>query len=85
MDVNPSVVAVVVTYNRRQKLQKVLDAIIAQDRPPEMIIVVDNASTDDTASVVEFAKVRSRITYARLAENIGGAGGFNTGIRIAFD
>lgn len=85
MSVNPSVVAVIVTYNRHQKLRNVLDAIIAQDRPPEMIIVVDNASTDDTASVVEFAKVRSRITYAKLAKNIGGAGGFNTGIRIAFE
>ncbi len=44
----PSVAAVVVTYNRKVLLKECLDALLAQTRPLDSIIVVDNASTDGT-------------------------------------
>lgn len=75
------VVAVVVTYNRRELLTEALDALAAQTRPPDELIVVDNASTDGTAALV-----RDRypdVDLLELATNTGGAGGFAAGIAHA--
>ncbi len=75
------VIAVVVTYNRQHLLLESLAAVHAQSRAPDEVIVVDNASTDQTAAVV-----RSRFPSVRLAElarNTGGAGGFACGIALA--
>jgi len=71
----------VVTYNRRDLLLEALAAVHAQSRAPDAVIVVDNASTDDTA-----AAVRARYPAVRLAElghNTGGAGGFAYGMALA--
>ena len=75
------VAAVVVTFNRRDLLQDSLAAIHAQTTRPDLVVVVDNASTDGTsASVVEnWPDVR----LLTLARNTGGAGGFTVGIREA--
>jgi GT2 family glycosyltransferase len=77
----PRVIAVVVTYNRLAMLREALAALAAQSRPPDAVIVVDNASTDGTA-----AAVRSQHPAVRLAEvpcNTGGAGGFAYGLALA--
>jgi rhamnopyranosyl-N-acetylglucosaminyl-diphospho-decaprenol beta-1,3/1,4-galactofuranosyltransferase len=77
----PRVVAVIVTYNRRELLLEALAAVQAQHRPPDAVIVVDNASTDGTA-----AAVRAGFPAVRLAElggNYGGAGGFAYGMAEA--
>ncbi len=79
----PSLAAVIVTYNRADKLIRVLEALEAQSRVPDRIYVVDNASTDDTAARMR-ARAGDRIRHLRLAKNIGGAGGFNAGVKAAF-
>jgi rhamnopyranosyl-N-acetylglucosaminyl-diphospho-decaprenol beta-1,3/1,4-galactofuranosyltransferase len=77
----PRVVAVVVTWNRLDLLRESLAAVLAQHRPPDAVIVVDNASTDGTAAAVRsgFPTVR----LATLAQNTGGAGGFAYGLALA--
>jgi GT2 family glycosyltransferase len=77
----PVVAAVVVTYNRRQLLMESLAALLAQTRPADTVIVVDNASTDESAAAVRerFPGVR----LERLARNTGGAGGFAFGMALA--
>jgi rhamnopyranosyl-N-acetylglucosaminyl-diphospho-decaprenol beta-1,3/1,4-galactofuranosyltransferase len=77
----PVVAAVVVTYNRRQLLMESLAALQAQTRPADTVIVVDNASTDESAAAVgeRFPAVR----LERLARNTGGAGGFAFGMALA--
>lgn len=77
----PTVTAVVVTYNRRDLLLESLAAVLAQDRAPDSVIVVDNASEDGTA-----AAVREKFPTVRLTElkrNSGGAGGFAGGMALA--
>ena len=67
----PRVIAVVVTYNRRDLLLEALAAVHAQTRAPDAVIVVDNASTDGTG-----AAVRAQFPAVQLAEltrNTGGA------------
>jgi len=77
--------AVIVTFNRSAKLMKVLDALDRQTLRPDVILVVDNASTDDTRSLVE-ARARDdlSIRYLGLPRNIGGAGGFHQGLKAAY-
>jgi rhamnopyranosyl-N-acetylglucosaminyl-diphospho-decaprenol beta-1,3/1,4-galactofuranosyltransferase len=75
------VTAVLVTYNRRELLLESLAAVHGQSRPPDTVIVIDNASSDDTA-----AAVRTRFPAVQLAElpcNTGGAGGFAYGLALA--
>ncbi|HEV2245364.1 MAG TPA: glycosyltransferase family 2 protein [Terriglobia bacterium] len=80
----PRIAAVVVTYNRRALLEDCLDALIGQERPLDEILVVDNASTDGTAEVLS-EKYDGKLTNVRLEENVGGAGGFYEGIRMAHE
>src|ERR1051326_214995 len=75
------VIAMVVTYNRRDLLLESLAAVLAQTRAPGKVIVVDNASEDGTA-----AAVRDQFPAVYLAElrrNSGGAGGFAAGMTLA--
>ena len=77
-----SVAAVVVTYNRKEVLRKCIQALLSQTRLPDEIIVIDNASTDGTDQVV--SKEFPQVTYMRLPENTGGAGGFHEGMKLAY-
>lgn len=81
----PAIAAVVVTYNRSHLLAQCLDALCHQTRPPDLVVVVDNASTDDTPEVV--APYRGAngpgFVYERCDTNTGGAGGFARGLELA--
>ena len=80
----PSLAAVIVTYNRREKLEKVIAALQAQTRALDEIIIVDNASDDGTGEMLA-ARAGPGLRHLRLPENIGGAGGFNAGVRAAYE
>ena len=82
-----TVAAVVVTYNRKQLLTECLDALLAQTRPVDKIILIDNASTDGTPELLEEHGylVNQLINYVRLSENTGGAGGFHEGVKRGYE
>ena len=50
-----TVAVVVVTYNRGALLMRMLGGLAALDRVPDAVIVVDNASTDHTRTVLDGA------------------------------
>ncbi|HEX3901193.1 MAG TPA: glycosyltransferase [Mycobacteriales bacterium] len=75
------VVAVVVTFNRRELLLECLASIEAQTRPVAEIIVVDNASSDGTPAAI--AEHHPEVTLFELPTNLGGAGGFAFGVAAA--
>ncbi|MDO8144128.1 glycosyltransferase [Isoptericola sp. 178] len=77
----PTVVAVVVSYNRAELLRCALDALAAQTRPVDRVVVVDNASTDDAPRVAREHPAAPEVVA--LARNTGGAGGFAVGIATA--
>jgi GT2 family glycosyltransferase len=77
---DPSVCAVVVTYNRHDLLVECLDRLEQQTRRPDQVLVVDNASTDQTGAMLA---ARERIEVMTLGENLGSAGGFAEGMRSA--
>lgn len=70
--------ALIVTFNRKEKLVKALKSLLTQSVAPKKIVLVDNASTDGTYDyLVEQRILPSEIVdYHRLEENMGGAGGF---------
>ncbi|MCR5522213.1 MAG: glycosyltransferase family 2 protein [Clostridia bacterium] len=73
-------VAVVVTYNRKELLKECIKHLLSQTAPTD-ILVVDNASTDGTAEL--FSAPQDGIFYFNTGANLGGAGGFNFGMRKA--
>ncbi|SFU33764.1 dTDP-4-dehydrorhamnose reductase [Halomonas korlensis] len=78
------VIAVVLTYNRQELLQCCLDAIQQQTRRCDDILVINNASTDGTREMLESGKYSDLKVYS-LKKNMGAAGGFNAGFRLAYD
>ena len=78
---SPRVVAVVVTWNRRDLLTESLAALEAQTLRPVDVVVVDNASTDGTAELLDADYGHLQVVH--LSTNTGGAGGFSAGIERA--
>lgn len=59
-------------YNGERTLRPVLDSLLAQTRPDFLLLISDNASTDDTGEICrQYAKSDARIRYVRQSENIG--------------
>lgn len=75
------VVVVVVAWNRRDLLRQTLDGLASQTRSPDVVLVIDNASTDDSAAVARAHPVVTQVVT--LPTNTGGAGGFAAGIATA--
>ena len=84
--VSDKIGVVLVTYNRSKMLIRTLEAFEKQSMQPKYIIVVNNASTDDTADFLKKWKKRATI-YKKIVihneENLGGSGGFNIGLSRA--
>ncbi|QDL11545.1 glycosyltransferase family 2 protein [Brasilonema octagenarum UFV-E1] len=71
------------TYNRASLLKFSLESVLAQDYPDFQVLVLDNASDDDTEAVVRsFAQQDERITYIRNQTNIGVLGNWNRAIEL---
>jgi rhamnopyranosyl-N-acetylglucosaminyl-diphospho-decaprenol beta-1,3/1,4-galactofuranosyltransferase len=75
------VIAVVVTYNRQFLLAQCIAALRKQTRKIDTILVINNGSTDNTEAWLRRQPDIEFITQ----ENVGGAGGFYTGIKTAFE
>jgi glycosyltransferase involved in cell wall biosynthesis len=85
MEARPTRLSVVLpTYNHAQYLPRALDALLAQDFAPIEIIVVNDASTDETAGIVSRYQARSTIIRSIVHErNLGVIGALNSGLAQA--
>jgi GT2 family glycosyltransferase len=80
----PAILIIIVTWNKKQYVVDLLDSVLTLDYPTEAIdiVVVDNASNDGTVEVL-----KTKYPHVHLicnTENLGGTGGFNTGLKWAF-
>src|SRR6476660_9928246 len=73
-----TVCAVVVTHRRPDELAKSLDAVSAQTRAPDHLVVVDNDDDPRVREIVDGQPIPS--TYLGSRRNLGGAGGFALGM-----
>jgi len=74
------IIAVVVTYNRLKLLKKGIEAL-RSNQPLTEIIVIDNGCTDGTT---EWLDGQADLHVVHQA-NVGGSGGFYTGIKTAYE
>ena len=79
------VAAVVVTFNRIDKLKTVIASIEAQTHAPSSLVIVDNASTDGTGEYLDELESSLDLEIVSLSSNTGGAGGFSAGMRRGYE
>lgn len=71
------------TYNRAQLLKVSIESVLAQNYPDFRVVVLDNASSDDTEAVVRSIADRDqRVTYMRNETNIGMLRNSNRAIEV---
>ncbi|MCK5354265.1 MAG: glycosyltransferase family 2 protein [Methyloprofundus sp.] len=79
------ILIIIVTWNKKEYVIDLLDSISTLNFPRDQldILVIDNASNDGTVEALEAQF--DDIQIIRNSENIGGTGGFNTGLAWAFE
>lgn len=80
--------AVIVTYNRIDKLRKTLQAFDELTECPDKVYIVDNHSSDDTPNYLrQWLKESKKFDkeVIKLSENLGGSGGFYAGLEKALN
>jgi GT2 family glycosyltransferase len=76
-----SLASVTIAYNASASLPRQLTALLNQTHSLQEIIVVDNASTDSTRTLL--ASRYPQVTVLRMAENVGAAGAWAAGLSYA--
>lgn len=71
---------VICNYNKSEYVVNCIQSVLESKTDDFDIYVVDNASTDDSVQAVR-EKYGEQVTLLVNKENLGGSGGFNTGIR----
>lgn len=81
------IAGIVVTYNRKELLIKNIESSLNQTRKLDMLYVIDNASTDGTFEFLRDNNLLDspNLKFVQLEKNIGGAGGFYEGLKLAYD
>lgn len=86
------VTAITVTYNRTKTLVRCIEALISQTRIVDDIVIVDNHSAEEEQKIIrEYVQKYESINESQgshfhiiwLDSNLGGAGGFEAGMRYA--
>ncbi len=79
------VAAVVVTFNRKELLKECIEALLQQSFKEYDILIIDNASTDGTVDYISDYIEKNAVQYYNTGKNLGGAGGFNYGVKKAVE
>ncbi len=79
---NPLVSIVIPTHNRANLLGRCVQSILNQTYENFELIIVDDASTDNTKNIIKRFKDK-RIIYIKHKKNLGGGAARNTGIKTA--
>lgn len=80
----PLVTVICLCYNHERFVKEAVESVLSQTYPSIQIIIVDDASTDNSRNVIdEIARQNSQIEYLPLGKNIGNCAAFNRGLRLA--
>ncbi|MBQ7175106.1 MAG: glycosyltransferase [Lachnospiraceae bacterium] len=88
------IAAITVTYNRTKTLEKCISALMSQSHPVDEIVIVDNHSGEkEQARISEIVARQEAAGKERgtsfhilwLEDNMGGAGGFEAGMKYAME
>lgn len=80
----PLVSVICLCYNHATYVKEALQSVIDQTYPSVELIVVDDASTDNSAEVIkDFFKSGSQAKFIQLKNNIGNCAAFNKGLEVS--
>jgi glycosyltransferase involved in cell wall biosynthesis len=81
---SPPLVSVVIpAYNRARFLRRAIESVLSQDHPGKEVVVVDDASTDETEKeIAPWARAQG-VVWIRHESNRGASAARNTGIRAS--
>ena len=80
------IAAVVVTFNRKKLLKENIECLLNQTVKSVLdIIIIDNHSTDGTKDEIKTYILKNEVIYQDTGSNLGGAGGFQFGIKYAVE
>lgn len=85
MEGNKKIISVIVTYNRKELLKECIEALKKQKYGNLVILVIDNNSSDGTKEYINEYIDEKSVYYRNTGENLGGAGGFNFGMKTAYE
>ena len=74
---------VLATYNGEKYLSQMLDSLLAQTRPADFIVAVDDGSTDSSVSILESYKERLPLQILRFSKNQGHRAAFAKSLELA--
>lgn len=77
----PKITIVIVNWNKKHDVIKLLDSLKHIKHDNHTIVVVDNASTDDSVEAIKSHPMN--VILIQNSQNLGGTGGFNTGIQYS--
>jgi glycosyltransferase involved in cell wall biosynthesis len=73
--------AIIPNHNHGQYIGRAVDALLTQERVPDEIVIVDDASTDDSLAIInELAAKSPRIKVVSLSVNAGTNGALQAGL-----
>jgi GT2 family glycosyltransferase len=78
---SPAISVTIVTYNSARFIRPCLQYVLAQTLKQMEVIIIDNASSDQTRKILQDFEGRIRVVYN--TENTGFAGGQNQAIQLA--
>jgi len=78
---NPFVSVVILNYNGKPFIKRCLETVLADPYEPKEILLVDNASQDDSLAIAR--QMQERITIVENPQNYGFPKGCNQGIKLA--
>ena len=77
MSVTPPITVGLPVYNGSNTIRQVLNSLLSQSFTDFILVISDNASTDDTGTICqEYASIDSRVRYIRQSQNIGAEANF---------
>ena len=81
MTSSPLVTVICLCYNQAKFVQEAIDSVLNQTYSNVQLIVVDDASTDNSVAVIrELLIERPSVEFLALSENVGNCKAFNQGL-----
>ena len=85
MTSSPKIAAVFATMNRAQTAVACVEALAGQTRPPDLVVVADNVSCDETVSALKgMGALPFPLKVIEMPDNRGNAGGVEVAMDHAF-
>ncbi|MFK7901039.1 MAG: glycosyltransferase family 2 protein [Cyclobacteriaceae bacterium] len=80
---DPLVTIICLCYNHERFIEEALESVFSQDYPSLEVIVVDDASTDESVKKINDLASKYDFTFIKNAENIGNCKSFNKAFSLA--